>query len=105
MKSLFEEVKPAPIYLELCAKVDKNKLMEAALTAYEAGFKEGLEEVRQEARQEVLREARQEMRQIQTSAAVTLLKMGVPHETIREDLKVSEKFLLNLEKKLKLKMP
>ncbi|MDR2404795.1 MAG: hypothetical protein LBE27_00290 [Deltaproteobacteria bacterium] len=93
MKRLFEEVEPAPIYLELCAKVDKNKLKQAALTAYEKGLKIGRQEFRQE------------FRQIQTSASVTLLKNGVPHETIREALQVSEKFLLKLEKKLKLKMP
>ncbi|MDR2404793.1 MAG: hypothetical protein LBE27_00280 [Deltaproteobacteria bacterium] len=93
MSKLFDEIVPAPIYLELCKNVDKKMLEEASLIALEKG--------RQEARQE----ARQEISKIQASAAVTLLKKGVPRKTIREALKVSDQFLLNLEKKLKLKKP
>ncbi|MDR2405602.1 MAG: hypothetical protein LBE27_04450 [Deltaproteobacteria bacterium] len=87
-KREFFEMKVDPLTGEIWEKVDEARIKEAVRSS----LKKGEERAEKRAEERALKNTR--------SIAIQLLKEGVPHEVIQRSLKVSEEWLLELEKKL-----
>ncbi|MDR2405601.1 MAG: hypothetical protein LBE27_04445 [Deltaproteobacteria bacterium] len=79
-----------PLTGKLWKDVDEPKIK----AAFQKGLQEGIQKGLQQGSQKINR-----------SLAIGCLKQGVPRETILRALKVSEEWLLDLEKELDIKKP